>query len=77
MRDHRHHEVSGRSSRRDRREQHNEPRRGACYVTSAVLGHSSVYFTASVYQHADEESIDRALAGLEAAFGGAERASNE
>jgi integrase len=39
------------------------------YVTSKVLGHSSVHFTANVYQHADEETIDRALAGLEAAFG--------
>ena len=38
------------------------------YVTSKVLGHSSVHFTANVYQHADDESIDRALAGLEEAF---------
>jgi integrase len=35
------------------------------YVTSKVLGHSSVHFTANVYQHADEETVDRALAGLE------------
>jgi integrase len=39
------------------------------YVTSKVLGHSSVHFTADTYTHADEESIDRALAGLEEAFG--------
>jgi integrase len=39
------------------------------YVTSKVLGHSSVHFTANVYQHADEETVDRALAGLEEAFG--------
>jgi len=38
------------------------------YVTSKVLGHSSVHFTANVYQHADEETVDRALAGLETAF---------
>lgn len=39
------------------------------YITSKVLGHSSVHFTANKYQHADNESIDRALAGLEEAFG--------
>lgn len=39
------------------------------YVTSKVLGHSSVHFTANAYQHADEETVDRALAGLEEAFG--------
>jgi integrase len=39
------------------------------YVTSKVLGHASAAFTASVYQHADEESVERALAGLEQAFG--------
>jgi integrase len=39
------------------------------YVTSKLAGHSSVSFTADVYQHADEESIGRALAGLEEAFG--------
>ena len=39
------------------------------YVTSKVLGHSSVHFTANVYTHADEESVERALAGLEEAFG--------
>jgi integrase len=39
------------------------------YVTSKVLGHSSVHFTANTYQHADDETIDRALAGLEEAFG--------
>src|SRR5262249_17036899 len=39
------------------------------YVTSKVLGHASAAFTASVYQHADEESVERALAGLEEAFG--------
>jgi integrase len=39
------------------------------YVTSKVLGHSSVHFTANTYQHADEETVDRALAGLEEAFG--------
>jgi integrase len=39
------------------------------YVTSKVLGHSSVHFTANVYQHADDETIDPALAGLEEAFG--------
>jgi integrase len=38
------------------------------YVTSKVLGHSSVHFTANTYQHADDETIDRALAGLEEAF---------
>jgi integrase len=38
------------------------------YVTSKVLGHSSVHFTANTYQHADDETIDRALAGLEDAF---------
>jgi integrase len=38
------------------------------YVTSKVLGHSSVHFTANTYTHADEETVDRALAGLEAAF---------
>jgi integrase len=37
-------------------------------VTSKVLGHSSVHFTANTYTHADEETVDRALAGLEAAF---------
>jgi integrase len=39
------------------------------YVTSKVLGHSSVHFTANTYTHADDESVDRALAGLEEAFG--------
>jgi len=39
------------------------------YVTSKVLGHSSVHFTANTYTHADEETVDRALAGLEQAFG--------
>jgi integrase len=39
------------------------------YVNSKVLGHSSVHFTANTYQHADEETVDRALAGLEDAFG--------
>lgn len=39
------------------------------YVTSKVLGHSSVHFTANAYQHADDETIDRALAGLEEALG--------
>jgi integrase len=39
------------------------------YVTSKVLGHSSVHFTANTYQLADDETIDRALAGLEEAFG--------
>jgi Phage integrase family len=38
------------------------------YVTSKLLGHSSVHFTANTYQHADEESVERALAGLEKAF---------
>jgi integrase len=38
------------------------------YITSKVLGHSSVNFTANTYTHADEESVERALAGLEAAF---------
>jgi integrase len=33
-----------------------------------MLGHSSVAFTMSVYQHVDDEMIDRAAAGLEAAF---------
>jgi hypothetical protein len=41
------------------------------YVTSKLLGHSSVHFTANTYQHADEESLERALAGLEEAFSGA------
>jgi integrase len=39
------------------------------YVTARVLGHASPYFTAATYQHADDEQVDRALAGLEAAFG--------
>ncbi len=39
------------------------------YVTSRIAGHASVYFTATVYQHADDESIDRVLAGLERALG--------
>jgi integrase len=39
------------------------------YVTSKVLGHSSVHFTTNTYQHADEETVDRALAGLDEAFG--------
>jgi integrase len=39
------------------------------YVTSAIAGHSSVHFTATVYTHVDDEQIDRALAGLEEAFG--------
>jgi integrase len=39
------------------------------YVTSKVLGHSSVHFTANTYHHADDKTIDRALAGLEEAFG--------
>jgi integrase len=38
------------------------------YVTSKVLGHSSVHFTANTYTHADDETVDRALAGLEQAF---------
>jgi integrase len=29
------------------------------YVTSKVLGHSSVHFTAHAYQHADEEAARR------------------
>lgn len=37
-------------------------------VTSKILGHASVDFTANVYTHPDEETIDRALSGLEAAF---------
>jgi integrase len=39
------------------------------YVTSKVLGHSSVHFTANTYQHADDKTIDWALAGLQEAFG--------
>ena len=39
------------------------------YVTSKMLGHSSVYFTAQVYQHADEERTDQAARALAAAFG--------
>jgi integrase len=38
-------------------------------VTSAVMGHSSVAFTLSVYTHVDEEQVERAAAGLEQAFG--------
>jgi integrase len=34
------------------------------FVTSKVLGHASPAFTAFVYQHADEEMVARALAGL-------------
>jgi hypothetical protein len=43
------------------------------YVTSKVLGHSSVHFTANTYTHADEEMVDRALAGLEQLFGALSR----
>ncbi|MGH8982745.1 MAG: hypothetical protein ACRDY6_02590 [Acidimicrobiia bacterium] len=39
------------------------------YVTSKALGHSSTYFTASTYQHADDHDVDRALAGIAEAFG--------
>jgi hypothetical protein len=43
----------------------------SCVVNIASdCAHSSTYFTADVYQHADEETVDRALAGLEEAFGG-------
>jgi len=38
-------------------------------VTSKILGHSSVGFTESVYQHPDEEMVERAMRGLEQAFG--------
>ena len=38
------------------------------YVTSKIAGHSSVAFTADTYTHADEETIDRAAASLDAAF---------
>jgi integrase len=38
-------------------------------VTSRLLGHTSTAFTAQVYQHADEEMIERAARGLEDAFG--------
>jgi integrase len=40
------------------------------YVTSKVLGHASAAFTASVYQHADDESVERAGRGIEEALGG-------
>jgi integrase len=43
--------------------------RTPAYVTSKVLGHSSPAFTASVYQHADDESVERALRGIEDALG--------
>jgi integrase len=39
------------------------------YVVSAIAGHSSVHFTAQTYVHVDDETIDRAGAALEAAFG--------
>ena len=38
-------------------------------ATSRMLGHSSVSFTQSVYQHADTEMVELAAAGLEAALG--------
>jgi integrase len=34
-----------------------------------MLGHSSVSFTQAVYQHADDEMVELAAAGIEAAFG--------
>jgi hypothetical protein len=37
-------------------------------VTSKVLGHFSVHFTANVHQQADGEIVERALAGLEEAL---------
>jgi integrase len=37
-------------------------------VIAKIAGHASPYFTAATYQHADDEMVDRALAGLEAAF---------
>ena len=38
-------------------------------ATSRMLGHASVAFTQSVCQHADDEMVERAAAGLAAAFG--------
>jgi integrase len=38
-------------------------------VTSRVLGHSDPAFTMRVYQHVDEEMVDRAAQGIESAFG--------
>jgi hypothetical protein len=34
-----------------------------------MLGHASVAFTQSVYQHADDEMVERAAQGLADAFG--------
>jgi integrase len=38
-------------------------------VTSKVMGHSSVAFTEATYTHPDEEVVERAMRGLEEAFG--------
>jgi integrase len=38
-------------------------------ATSRMLGHASVAFTQSVYQHADDEMVERAAQGLAEAFG--------
>lgn len=37
-------------------------------VTSKIAGHASVAFTESVYQHPDEEMVERAMRGLEEAL---------
>ena len=39
------------------------------YVTSKVLGHASAAFTASVYQHADDEAVERTGRAIEDALG--------
>jgi integrase len=39
-------------------------------ATSRILGHASVAFTHSVYQHADDEMVELAARRLEEAFGG-------
>jgi integrase len=38
------------------------------FVTAALLGHSSPNFTASVYQHADDEMLERAARSVEEAY---------
>jgi integrase len=38
-------------------------------ATSRMLGHASVAFTQAVYQHADDEMVERAAQGLADAFG--------
>jgi integrase len=41
---------------------------GDALATSRMLGHASVAFTQSVYQHADDEMVERAAKALETAF---------